>query len=170
MFLTFISTLVHFVATRFLMSHVYEFFLVSVLVYIFDKNNNHTISEADLYKILIAYFFLSITRPSTFLFSLLFFGIFKLIIKIKKIALIRLGIFAILLSTIYVFLARAIYGQNSIGLNIGANSTTSGYLSDFNFERIFAGFLDLFSIFFFNLYGDCLVNTNSISRYNCSLF
>ena len=71
-----------------------------------------------------------------------------MIIKIKKIALIRLGIFAILLSTIYVFLARAIYGQNSIGLNIGANSTTSGYLSDFNFERIFAGFLDLFSIFF----------------------
>lgn len=148
LFVTFISTLVHFVATRFLMSHVYEFFLVSVLVYLFDKNNNHTISEADLYKILLAYFFLSITRPSTFLFSLLFFGIFKLIIKIKKIALIRLGIFAILLSTIYVFLARAIYGQNSIGLNIGANSTTSGYLSDFNFERIFAGFLDLFSIFF----------------------
>ena len=51
------------------------------------------------------------------------------------------------MSTIYVFLARAIYGQNSIGLNIGANSTTSGYLSDFNFERILLVFRFIFYLF-----------------------
>ena len=130
------------------MSHAYEFFLVSVLIYLFDKNNNRIIDEKDLYKIFITYFFLSITRPSTFLFSILFFGIFKFKIKIEKNVPIRLGTFLILLSTVYVFLARTIYGESTIGLNIGSNSTTSGYLSDFNLERIFAGFLDLFNIFF----------------------
>jgi len=148
LFVTFISTLVHFVTTRFLMSHAYEFFLVSVLIYLFDKNNNRIIDEKDLYKIFITYFFLSITRPSTFLFSILFFGIFKFKIKIEKNVPIRLGTFLILLSTVYVFLARTIYGESTIGLNIGSNSTTSGYLSDFNLERIFAGFLDYLIYFF----------------------
>lgn len=151
LFITFISTLVHFVTTRFLMSHVYEFFLVSILIYLFDKNNNHFIDEKDLYKILIAYFFLSITRPSTFLFTILFFGIFKLKFKSKKntlISRISLGAFAITLSTIYVFLAKTIYAESTIGLNISSNSTTSGYLSNFNLERVFSGFLDLFNIFF----------------------
>lgn len=145
--ITLLSTLVHFVATRFLMSHVVEFFLVSLLVYLFEKNNNHDFSK-DIYKIFILYFLLSITRPSTFVISLFFFLIYKVRFKYKNFLIPKLSSFVIVLSYLYLYISNTLYKENSIGLNLSTNNTTSGYLSYFNIERVFDGLLSIPNILF----------------------
>jgi hypothetical protein len=148
LFITFLSTLVHFSTTRFLMAHAHEFFLVSYLVHIFEKNHCKTISAIELYKILIGFFFLSITRPSTFLFSLLFFAIYKIKLSRNNLSYLKGVFFSSSLIVIYLFLAQTIYQENSIGLNLWSNNTTKGYLSDFNLDRVFEGITSMSSLFF----------------------
>ena len=63
------GTLAHFVTTRFVMSHAVEFFLCSYLCYLFEKTNN-PYNFANFGTISLIYFLLSITRPSTFIYSL----------------------------------------------------------------------------------------------------
>jgi hypothetical protein len=148
LFITFLSTLVHFAATRFMMAHVHEFFLVSYLVYAFEKNHYKTIDTQEFFKILIGFFFLAITRPSTFLFSLLFFAIYKIKLPRNIPSYLKGVSFSSLLIFVYLFLAQTIYEENSIGLNLGSNNTTKGYLSDINFDRVFEGITSMSSLFF----------------------
>jgi len=69
LFSVLVGTLAHFVTTRFVMSHAVEFFLCSYLCYLFEKTNN-PYNLANFYTISLIYFILSLTRPSTFLYSL----------------------------------------------------------------------------------------------------
>ena len=72
-----LSTLIHFVSTRFLMAHATEFFLCSALIYIFEKNKNKILSRVDVAMLLLIYCLLSITRPSTFLYSLILIPLYR---------------------------------------------------------------------------------------------
>lgn len=64
-----ISTLVHFVGTRFVMSHAVEFFLCAYLCYLFETKDN-LFSNRTLFFVTLTFLILSFTRPSTFLYSL----------------------------------------------------------------------------------------------------
>ena len=72
-----LSTLIHYVTTRFLMAHAIEFFLCCLLLYIFEKNENNVLSTIDITKLLFIYFILSVTRPSTFLYSLILILLYR---------------------------------------------------------------------------------------------
>ena len=71
---TFLSSLSNYVLNRFMLSHSVEFFLVCAILYNLTKN------EVNLYSIVSLYFLLNLTRPPTFVISLLFFCLF--IVKI----------------------------------------------------------------------------------------
>jgi hypothetical protein len=63
------GTLVHYVTTRFMMSHAVEYFLCAALCYFFETRYRFSDNRA-LSAIAILYLLLSFTRPSTFLYSL----------------------------------------------------------------------------------------------------
>lgn len=109
LFLSFIGTLVHFSFTRFLMSHSIEFFLCSLLIYLFTRKNFIT-KDSEITYIILVYFLLLITRPSTFLYSLMYLLIFKNKFKLKIFYTNYISIFAFaLLTNLYVNLSVKLY-------------------------------------------------------------
>ena len=106
------GTLAQFVTNRFLMAHSFEFFLVVFILYVFETKDSiaHKFNFANL---ALAYFLLSITRPSTFIFTLCLVGVYY-----KKFRNGKGNIFynLITFSTLvcfYIFLAQKLYNQNS---------------------------------------------------------
>ncbi len=143
----YLSTLVHFVSTRFLMAHIFEFFVVCLMVYVYEELlEKQTFKSVNL--LLFTYFLLSITRPSTFLCSLLLILIYKDKIKLsfKEVSLFIINL--ALFSSLYFYLSQKIYNQNSILLNISNNNTTSQYANSFNIEWIMSGLLRIPNLFF----------------------
>ena len=142
-----LSTLVHFVSTRFLMAHATEFFLCSLLIYIFEKNKNRHLSITETSLLFLTFFLLAITRPSTFLYSLflIFFYRKKINFNIKSnfVNLIQF----LVLSAFYVLISNKLYKKNFMLLNTyGENMNEYG--STLNFEQLFNGFLKLPNLFF----------------------
>ena len=72
-----LSSLVHFVTTRFLMPHAIEFFIASCILYIFEKNNKKSLGNMEITSLAILYFALGITRPSTFLYSTILIFLYR---------------------------------------------------------------------------------------------
>jgi len=146
LFCGFMSTLVHFVSTRFLMAHSFEFFLCSTLLYIFEKEDEVKLSSNDFIKLILTYFCLAITRPSTFLYSLILILLyrkkFKMNLKFIFIYIFQLGG----ISSIYVFLSRKLYQKNFMLLNT-YGSDIDEYSASLNFEQLINGLLKLPNLF-----------------------
>lgn len=139
--IVFLSTLVHFVTTRFFMPHSFEFFLCCFLLYLYETKEN--LIEKRLFLLLISlYFLLSITRPSTFIFSLCLVGFYHDKFKINGISLSDLALnfltFAFF-SFIYFRLSNILYVENFVLLNLSNNSTTTGFVNDLNIQHYFYG-------------------------------
>ncbi len=142
-----ISTLIHFVSTRFLMAHAVEFFLCSSLIYIYEKELSKKFNNNDITKLLLVYFCLAITRPSTFLYSIILLLIYrnKFIYNFKTISV---SFFKIsLFTTLYIILSRKLYQDNFMLLN--TYGIESGeYASSLNIEQLISGLLKLPNLFF----------------------
>lgn len=141
-----ISTLIHFVSTRFLMAHAIEFFLCSVLLFIFEKDEEKKLSNLDLILLFLTYFLLLITRPSTFLYSIILVFLYRHKFIISKKSLIISLLQVIVYLNIYKFLSNKLYQNNYMFLNAYGNNMDE-YSTDFNFEQIFSGILKLPNFF-----------------------
>ena len=141
-----LSTLIHYVSTRFLMAHAIEFFLSCSLIYIFEKNEGKYLNDKDVTLLLIIYFFLSITRPSTFLYSLvlIFFYRKKVNLNLKSNLIYSVGFLGLL--TVYILLSRKLYERNFMLLNTYGENMNE-YTSTLNSEQLFSGFLKLPALF-----------------------
>jgi len=142
-----LSTLIHFVSTRFLMAHATEFFLCSALIYIFEKNKNKILSRIDVAMLLLIYCLLSITRPSTFLYSLILIPLYRkmFLLDVKS---IFVYIFQFLgFSSVYILLSRKLYEKNYMFLNT-YGSEIGEYSATLNFEQLMSGFLKLPNLIF----------------------
>ena len=142
-----LSTLIHFVTTRFLMAHATEFFLCSALIYIFEKNENKYLNSAEITSLFLTYFLLATTRPSTFLYSLvlIFFYRKKFNFNIKS-NFIYLTQFLVF-STFYVLISNKLYKKNFMFLNTYGENMNE-YTSTLNFEQLLYGILKLPNLFF----------------------
>ena len=146
-FITFLSSLVHFVTTRFLMSHSFEFFLCSYLIYCFETTENFYDFKS-FNKIIFLYFALSLTRPSTFIFSLCLIGYYSEKFQFTKL-ISNFQIYSIFFfGTVYVFLSNFLYEDNFILLNLSNNSTTSEFVSDFTLSNYFIGLSKVVNLIF----------------------
>ena len=171
----FTSTLVHFVFTRFLMSHAFEFFLCCLLFYIFEKNEN--IFSTKIFVLLsVTYFLLAITRPSTFLFSLALLTYYhdKFTFKKGLEALINVSILSLLVF-LYISLSMKLYNTPTILLNLGRNTTTSDFASDLNINWILSGILKFPKLLLSNSMGliwctPIIVFAMTITFFNRSFF
>ena len=142
-----ISTLTHYVSTRFLMAHSVEFFLCSSLIYIYEKELPKKLNNNEITKLLLVYFCLAITRPSTFLYSiiLLLFYRNKFIYNFKNISITFFKISGF--TSLYIILSRKLYQNNFMLMNT-YGSESSEYASSLNFEQLISGMLKLPNLFF----------------------
>ena len=113
LFSVFCGTLIHYVITRFMMSHAVEFFLCSVLIYIFEKYFNKITTKV-LFVLFFTYFLLSMTRPSTFIYSLCLLLVYLPRQKLKKKTLFQILIPSIIFSYFSCFNKPKLYQTYSI--------------------------------------------------------
>lgn len=146
LFLTFLSSLNHYVTTRFLMSHAVEFFLATTILFIFENVKNKKINNKLIFSLTLSYFFLAITRPSTFLYYLIlpfaYYKFFK-IPNSNKVFLILNTSFLIYL---YIFISQKLYLSNFILLNTYQDDMNA-YYDTFTFTQILNGLLKLPNLF-----------------------
>ena len=110
LFLTFLSSLSNFVLNRFMLSHPAEFFLVCLILFTITRK------KINFYLLLTSFFFLSITRPTTFLITLLLIPIFSK--NLKKINFNKLNTsFLLFLTALYIYLSRTLYNSFYIFTN-----------------------------------------------------
>ncbi len=134
LYLTFLSTLVHFSTTRFLMSHSAEFFIICSILYFFfcfERFDKHHI-----YIIYSLFFILLFTRPSTFLYTWLLFVIFRKKIfygyKNKIQNIIAMSIFILT----YLLLSHELYDSYSLLFNPSINKTSKSFFEEFQILEI----------------------------------
>ena len=145
--LMYVSTIVHYVANRFLMSHSFEFFLVVLLLYIYETKNNLFETKNFIFLILI-YFLLSITRPSTFIYSLSLLGVYYNRFEVKRKILIPNLLFLSISIYFYNSLAQILHKQSSLLINISNNNTTKGMVDNLNIQWIGNGFFESLNLLF----------------------
>jgi hypothetical protein len=142
-----ISTLIHYVSTRFLMSHSVEFFLCCSLIYFYEKDMKNKLNSKEITKLLITYFLLAITRPSTFLYSLILLLFYRSKFSYNFKILFSSIIKILGLTTLYIFLSRKLYQNNFMLMNT-YGSEIEEYSASINFEQIISGLLNLPKLFF----------------------
>ena len=120
------GTIAHFVTTRFVMAHSTEYFLCAALCYLYEGRANY-LKRSNLLMVSIVYFLLSVTRPSTFIYSLclLIFYLEKKDYKIKNFVNILLN-FSII-GSLHIFLSMKLYNKLTIYQNYGTTLTEQGY-------------------------------------------
>jgi hypothetical protein len=146
-FCGFLSTLNHFVLTRFLMPHSIEFFLCCSIIYLYEKDTTSKLSNYDFIKLLILYFLLAITRPSTFLYSLFLIFLYR---KKFEINIARVFVYFTQISVIimlYTMLSRKLYQNNYMLLNTYGSQAES-FSSTLNMDQFWHGVIALPSLFF----------------------
>tara|TARA_Y100000389_G_scaffold89627_1_gene86123 strand:- start:613 stop:2166 length:1554 start_codon:yes stop_codon:yes gene_type:complete len=139
-----LSSLVHFVSTRFLMSHSVEFFLCSWLIFLYETKKNLLLTNNFL-QLLTCYFLLAISRPSTFIYSLILLGVYtkkfnnpnKKRFEIKHILIVSLFISG------YILLSLKLYDEPAILLNLSSNTTTSSFVKDINLSFFINSLMNL---------------------------
>jgi hypothetical protein len=142
-----LSTLIHYVSTRFLMAHAIEFFLCCSLIYIFEKDEGKNLSSNHFTILLLIYFCLAITRPSTFLYSLILILFYRKIFILNGRSVLSYIIQLLGFSSIYVLLSRKLYQKNFMFLNT-YGSDINEYSATLNFEQLFGGLQKLPYLFF----------------------
>ncbi len=126
MFASLVGTLTHFVTTRFMMSHAVEFFLCSCLCYLLEtKKIKYSWKNSTL--ILMFYFLLSITRPTTFIYSLCLLVIYAKKDDFKLVNFLRFGSIFTLFSSIHTLLSNYLYGVPTIFQNSQIYHSEQGY-------------------------------------------
>ncbi len=141
-----LSSLVHFVTTRFLMSHAVEFFLCCALIYLFEKNDKLKFTKIDFTKLMLIYFCLAITRPSTFLYSLILVGLYRKKFSLGGKTFLTNFIQFTGFSSLYVILSRKLYQENYMLLNTYGRNMDE-YVGTFNLEQILNGIIKLPNLF-----------------------
>ena len=150
LFSVLIGTLTHYLSTRFLMSHAIEFFLCSALCYKFENSYNKFLQK-DLLVIFIIYFFLSITRPSTFIYSLCLLVVYieKENFRLKNI--IKLSYNFLALVFLHVLMSQKLY--NSLTIFGNYNEFLSDQSYEFRFDIFLTNLPKLFNLFFSSSFG-----------------
>jgi len=145
-FCAFIGTLVHFATTRFLMPHAIEFFLCACLVFLFENKKNIKFKYYEVFLLFTVFALISITRPSTFLYSIILIFIYR---KRFKLDLSFLAVYVLCLSFfmgLYIKLSNYLYVENYMLLNT-YGSDMDAYTSSFTFEQLTAGFIKIPNLF-----------------------
>ena len=98
-------------------------------------------------KLLFIYFLLSITRPSTFLYSLILILLYRrrFLLNVKSMFIYIIQFLGF--SSIYILLSRRLYEKNYMFLNTYV-SDINEYSPTFNFEQLISGFLKLPNLIF----------------------
>lgn len=146
LFSVFCGTLIHYVITRFMMSHAVEFFLCTVLIYIYEKYFNKITTKL-LFVLFFIYFLLSITRPSTFIFSLCLLVVYLPRQKLKKKTLIQILIPSTIFGICHVLISLKLYQTYSILINYQTNFSEQNY-SEFEFYSLINNLKNLPNLFF----------------------
>ena len=141
-----LSTLVHFVTTRFLMPHAIEFFIASCILYIFEKNNKKSLDNMEITSLAILYFALGITRPSTFLYSTILIFLYRKKIKINSKNIVNYIFSFGSVTAIYVLLSQILYKSNYMFLNT-YGSDMDDYVSTFNSSQVIEGVTKIPNLF-----------------------
>ena len=115
--------------------------MCSFLIYIYETRRE--LNDPKNFSLLVLiYFLLSITRPSTFIYSLCLVGIYYdsfRPLKINKQNFLNLNLF-ILFIVFYVYLANQLYQQNTIFLNVSNSLFLNDYANLINFTNLIDGF------------------------------
>lgn len=146
LFSVFCGTLIHYVITRFMMSHAVEFFLCTVLIFIFEKYFNKITTKV-LIVLFFSYFLLSMTRPSTFIYSLCLLVIYLPRQKLKKKILIQILISSTIFSIFHVLISQKLYQTYSIFNNYQKNFSEQNY-SEFEIISLINNLKYLPNLFF----------------------
>lgn len=144
-YLAFLSTLVHFSTTRFLMSHVGEFFISSVLIYLFFTKKIFT--NFDIPIIYFAFGLLIFVRPSTFLYSIILLVLFRKKIFTKPNIYIN-TICSVFVFSIYSLISLKLYNSLTLLFNPGINKTSENFFLNFNISDFAERLLQVPSLFF----------------------
>jgi hypothetical protein len=145
-YLTFLSTLVHFATTRFLMSHVAEFFVSSMIIYyLFGINKLTQYQKTSLFML---YFLLIFVRPSTFLYFLilLFIKRNKIFNNLKSLLIASASFFVYLF--LYIKTSDYLYGSYSLLFNPELNKTSNSFFQNFEMTNLINNFLNISNLFF----------------------
>ena len=146
LFSVFCGTLIHYVITRFMMSHAVEFFLCSVLIYIFEKYFNKITTKV-LFVLFFTYFLLSMTRPSTCIYSLCLLLVYLPRQKLKKKTLFQILIPSTIFSIFHVLISQKLYQTYSIFNNYQTNFSEQNY-SEFEIISLINNLKYLPNLFF----------------------
>tara|TARA_B100000941_G_C28493208_1_gene549254 strand:- start:370 stop:1902 length:1533 start_codon:yes stop_codon:yes gene_type:complete len=145
--IVYLSTLVHFVTNRFLMAHSFEFFLVVFIFYLLETKDNFF--DKYIYaQLILAFFLLSITRPSTAIYTLCLFIVYYKKIRYKFSDVLTNTFSTVVVVFLYVLGAQKIYNQNSFLLNLESNNTTASISGDLNIQWILNGFSKIPNLIF----------------------
>ena len=137
LFLTFLSSLSNFVLNRFMLSHPAEFFLVCLILFTITRK------KINFYLLLTSFFFLSITRPTTFLITLLLIPIFSK--NLKKINFNKLNFsFLLFLTALYIYLSRTLYNSFYIFTNTYSEDPIDSIFNDASILEIIFDIPSLF--------------------------
>lgn len=129
LFSAFCGTLVHYVVTRFMMSHAIEFFLCSLLCYLLERSKGYFDQRTLLY-LFTTYYFLSFTRPSTFIYSLCLFLIYLNKDSLNRKIILNIMINSTVFALLHVLLSNYLYGTNTIFENYQTNFQEQNYQFD----------------------------------------
>lgn len=141
-----VGTIAHFVATRFMMSHSIEFFLCSYLIYLFETKDNY-LERKSLFLIFITYFLLSITRPSTFIYSLCLIVVYLKKSDYSMRNFLKLSLLITSTLVFHTFTSLKLYNTLSILQNYQSNWKNHGWV-DFNLSSILLGTTKVPYLFF----------------------
>ena len=129
------------------MAHAHEFFLVVVILYNFEINER--VSKNNIFILTLSYFLLSLTRPSTFLISLvLLIAYYK---KINKESFNIANISSIfVISYLYYWISNKLYNSNFILINFNNSEflQNTGFVNLIDLKNIFLGILKIPNLFF----------------------
>ena len=128
------------------MAHAQELFLVTVIIYIFESKKSIKIKSC--YLLILMYFLLSITRPSTFVISLVLIFYYFEKFDFKKNEILGIMISLVIALSLYFYLSNKLYLSNSILLNLSQNSTTSSFVDDINFSTLYMGIIKIPNLLF----------------------
>lgn len=146
LFLSFIGTLVHYVTTRFMMSHSAEFLLCTALLYIFETQKN-PYKPNSIFYIFTLYFLLSITRPSTFIYSLCLLGIYLFKFKFDKKNIKFILLYISFYSYLHYSISMKLYESSNFFFNYSSVLDKQNFSDEITFQFILSNFPKLPNLF-----------------------
>lgn len=147
LFLAFIGTLVHYVTTRFMMAHAAEFLLCSLLIYILETKKN-PFNLMNTFNLTTIYFLLSITRPSTFIYSLCLLGIYIFNFKIDKKNIKFYSFFILLYSYLHYLISIKLYESSNFFFNYSNVLDQQNFSNEITIQFILGNLTKLPNLFF----------------------